>query len=345
MSIEPHRYADPATFHDEWSRLFDQRYFVGRATDLPAVDDYRAFTAGSRRITLRNTGQGVRAYSNVCLHRASLVDPEGCGHKPFRCGYHGWSYGADGALMQAPLSDPACIRRRQLLSYPIAEADGLLFAGFNGIAPEVSKVFNALAQVGAQITAPFYRGTLAHRANWKLLVENVLETYHLSFVHPLSFLPAGFTSTIEPAWDCDEYTCWTSLVPSTARDRRDAIRKLMPEAGHHYRHAYVFPNFFISNTNDLIGFMSSLTPLAHDRTELTWDLFELPALQALPDGVREFVRNEAIRFTTAALDEDKMLVESCQLGMASTVDAVQLQPLEARLQRFHGYYREAMGDV
>ncbi len=38
----------------------------------------------------------VRAFSNVCRHRAGPV-ARGAGHrKALMCGYHGWTYGLDG---------------------------------------------------------------------------------------------------------------------------------------------------------------------------------------------------------------------------------------------------------
>ena len=50
-------------------------------------------------VVVRGDGGKLRAFYNVCRHHAAAVVPEaqGCA-KNFRCPYHGWTYGNDGAL-------------------------------------------------------------------------------------------------------------------------------------------------------------------------------------------------------------------------------------------------------
>lgn len=342
MSIDRSAYSDPAVFGEEMSRIFGARAYVGSVFDLCETNDYRSLLIGGRAITIRNTGHGIHAFNNVCLHRNALIDPPGSGNRAFRCNYHGWSYGDDGALKHTPLTGDGAICERQLAGYPVAESNGLYFVGQRNV-PSVSDVALAFEETKSILAEPFSRGVLDHACNWKLLVENVLEGYHLSYVHKDTFVPAGFASTADYHYGMEGGVSWSVMTPKQADDRSQGYRRISPAASHHYDHAFVFPNFFLANSNGLVGFHSSLQPTSATTTRLEWCLFELPALAALATPIREHFRKDAISFANATLLEDKALVESCQLGLSSTGTACQFQPNEGRILHFHSMYSEWMG--
>ena len=347
MSIEPGDYTRQDVFDAELAHLYAARMYVGSVHDLPEIDTYLALSLGNTAFTMRHTTEGLRAFDNVCLHRCALIDPDGTGQRPFRCRYHAWAYAADGTLRSAPLVDETTIERRQLQQYPVALAGDHVFVGLSGAAPDINKVPHALEQIGVphENPPPFHRGELLQNCNWKLLVENNIESYHLSFVHPQSFIPAGFVSKSDYIWKDDAYTCWSSCMPTESTTKLPLLKRIAHDATHDFRHAYIFPNLFLTTTNQMVGFRSYMIPLDPAHTLFKWELFELPTLLALAAPLREHIRTEAIRFTATSLQEDKPLVEACQRGLASRHAALQLQPLEARIRRFHDYYREQMDHV
>lgn len=347
MSIDPGAYTRQDIFDAELDRLFRARMYAGSIHDFPEIDSYSALALGDLAITLRQTPEGIRAFDNVCLHRGALIDPEGAGTRPFRCRYHAWAYAPDGALRSTPLIENACIAKRQLQQYPVAVAGDLVFVGLSGAKPDVSRVAHALNQTGIpdENPSPFHRGELLQECNWKLLVENNIESYHLSFVHAQSFIPAGFVSKSDYAWEYDGYTCWSRCTPTAATTKLQAIQRVSRDASHDFRHTFVFPNLFLTATNRMVGFRSYMIPLEPSRTLFKWELFELPSLLALAGSVRAQIREEAIRFTETSLLEDKPMVEACQRGLSSRHARLQLQAQDARIQRFHDYYQEQMNYV
>lgn len=345
MPIDLSAYSERLAFDKEIASLFATRLFVGTAVSFPEIDCYRSLIIGDKVITIRRTKDGMKVFGNVCLHRSNIIDPLGEGKRHFSCGFHGWSYNADGELSLTPFTDKTRVKQSSLPTYPLAESSGLLFAGLSGAVPRIDKVSTALSKTRVTIGKTFHKEKILHHCNWKLLVENILESYHLNFVHRNTFLRSGFTSTSTHEWDADEYINLASITPLLATDKTSAIRRLARGATHSYRHAYVFPNLFISNTNDLIGFVSHIIPVDQATTLLTWELFELPELMALPDPIREHIRNEAIDFSRTTLAEDKSMVESCQIGISSSMRIMQLQPIEDRVQQFHDYYNRCMSDA
>ena len=317
MSIDRTAYSAPLVFDAEMAQLFANRMFVGSAFDLQALNDYRSVLFGNRAITVRHTPEGIRAFNNVCLHRNALIDPLGSGNRAFRCNYHGWSYGDDGALKSAPLADETAIRDRRLLSYPISESNGLYFLGQDA-QPDVSDIALAFDQTKTILAEPFARGVLEHSCNWKLMVENVLEGYHLSYVHKDTFVQAGFTSTANYSHGTKDGVSWSTMTPRSGdgRDKSSKYRRISPDASHHYNHA--------------------------THTRLEWALFERPALARLAPSIREHFRADAVAFANATLLEDKAQVESCQLGISSVGTPCQFQPNEGRIAHFHSMYSARM---
>src|SRR5699024_5745912 len=214
----------------------------------------------------------------------------------------------------------------------------MLFAGLNGKSPQVSEVGQLLKTLDISFEeAAFAEGELLHKCNWKLLVENVLEGYHVNFVHKDSFVPGGGSSTLAGETGLDSYTSWAKFYPDTPQITHSL--KYFPDAKHLYHHGFVFPNLFVANTNNLIGYAAYLLPISKHETLLKWQLFELPALRSLPSSVRQKIREDAVNIVKQTLLEDKEVVESCQLGLQAKGPEAQLQPQEFRIGHFHNLYR------
>lgn len=343
MSIRPEAYHSEEIFAREQERVFGGRLFVGSAWRFNAPDAYRAFAVSNRALVTRQTGGHFHTLENVCLHRGNLIHPMGYGEKPLRCGYHGWQYHADGALKHAPLSDPACVKRHQLKGYPTANVEGLLFADLQGRTLELDAVRRTLKHIGFALDAearPFHTTSLPHQANWKLLVENVLEAYHVSFSHGPTFVPQGYTSTTGYEWGQDGDCSWHFMTPKEGLDA--GMRRLIPEATRGYTHAWLAPNVFVAVTSGLIAYVGHFLPTSSGETLLEYELWETPLLMRQKKAIREFFKQNAIDFCASVLEEDRVLLETSQTGLKYAREPYQLQPIEARIGHFHQVYNEAM---
>ena len=343
MSIDPRAYHAPDVFSEEITRLFDERLFVGTESEFPEIDAYKTIQLDREPITVRRTAGGLRAFSNVCIHRNALIDPPGCGVRAFRCPYHAWAYGSDGTLTHAPKCDASHIKRSQLQTWEVSIQNGLVFIGRRR--PEIDEVSSIVRELNMEYAAPFHYSHLDHACNWKLLVENVLEGYHINAVHAQTFVPTGITSNSEYAWGAGQYTNYNTVIASGGNANTRRLQALVKGTRLQYAHAYVFPNMFVSNGNDHIGFIGHFIPTSPEHTRLEWCLFEQPLLRAQSEGVRKALRDAAIAFTMQTLSEDKAIVESCQVGIRSTQAGYTLQAkdnLEARVINFHSIYQRHM---
>ena len=190
-------YTSEGFFALEQRRLFPRTWTgVAFSSDVPAPGDaIPTSVAGVPIIVLRDGSGAVRAFHNVCRHRATLVLTEPCrGLRQLQCPYHAWTYGLDGALLATPFWDGTAKAEKQPVD-----------ARANGLVPVRTEVWNHVVFVNlAENAAPLeeYLGPMAaesshldlealecgHRArwefkaNWKLVMDN-WEVYHHVWVH------------------------------------------------------------------------------------------------------------------------------------------------------------------
>jgi phenylpropionate dioxygenase-like ring-hydroxylating dioxygenase large terminal subunit len=356
-------YTDPAVLDAERRQIFARRWvLIGRAAQLDAPGAYMVGdVAGESVIVVRQPDGTVRAMLNVCRHRGAriLLDRHGTCGRTIRCPYHSWSYGLDGSLLGAPNMRGAigdAQPRLGLQPVRVHEAHGCLWVNLDLDAPCFDE------DIGAQLRArlggdealagwELERLTSGHRivyavaANWKLIVENFMECYHCSSIHPelvsvvpefrdgiaSQALPVGHGSPLRD--DADGFTV-------DGRAGLPALPGLQERERRSYYAITLMPNSFVNLFDDHVV-LHRFTPVAVDRTEVVCEwLFAPEALAA----------HAAIEPTVALFDrvnrQDFEACERCQLGAASRVyehDNV-LVPVEHHLAAFHAEVRAALQD-
>jgi phenylpropionate dioxygenase-like ring-hydroxylating dioxygenase large terminal subunit len=205
-ALPPQHYTDPAFYAAEEATIFRKQWVpVARADELEKAGDYVAYDlAGAPIVVARWKDGGLRAMSATCLHRYMPV-VEGAGNRTsFQCPYHLWTYGLDGQLIGAPEMDRAeglSISDCRLPEIRVETWEGFVFVNLDASAPALAPQLATLTEklrtyrIGEMRTA----GTLEYESdwNWKIMVENFIESYHHIGVHPDTlqpFFPASGTS-------------------------------------------------------------------------------------------------------------------------------------------------------
>jgi phenylpropionate dioxygenase-like ring-hydroxylating dioxygenase large terminal subunit len=208
--VPARRYTDPARGRDELERIFRRVPLVlGFSCELSEPGAYRSIeAAGVPVLLVRAADGGVRAFLNVCSHRGAIVVPEGVGcAKRFTCPYHGWTYGADGALLGiANRSEFGEVdaSRLGLVPLPAGERAGLVFATLRPGAPLDLDSFlcgygEVLAHLGLEHCHVVGRQVVAG-PNWKVAYDGYLDFYHLPILHRESFGPSMPNRALYDAW-------------------------------------------------------------------------------------------------------------------------------------------------
>ena len=193
-SLDARYYTDPAIFAQEMKGLLARTWqFAGHASAVPNPGDYFAFQiAGESLFAIRGRDGVVRAFYNVCQHRAhELVSGTGS-TRVVVCPYHAWTYELTGELRAGPniKSVPGFDKSKICLTEVRCEDfNGFLFVNLDPDAAPMEEWFPGvraeLAEYVPQIAdlAPLEWVEIPEKCNWKVSVENYSECYHCPINH------------------------------------------------------------------------------------------------------------------------------------------------------------------
>jgi choline monooxygenase len=321
----------------------DRRLVFGRTWQLVARQDQLVEAgdhvvedvAGTPVLVLRGRDGALRAFPNVCRHRAGpLAHCSGKGLHTLRCKYHGWIYNQDGRLIGAPeMQDAAQFRVEDVRLPPLRVREwlGLVFLALSEAAPPFETVFGGIAERIAPIDLAGMR--FARRdvfevgCNWKVYVDNYLEGYHLPMVHP------GLSKVLDyRAYDTELFE-WHSLQHSPLRNNDGIYGD--GEAFYYF----VYPNLML---NVMPGRLQTnrILPLGPERCRVEFDYYYAQDAEALARIARDREFSDEIQH------EDIVICEAVQKGLASGFyDAGRLCPKrESGVWHFHECLRRAYSD-
>ncbi len=194
-NFSKHRYVDAGVMELEWQHVWRKSWLLaGLTSDVARPGDYFVFDLGREQVLVTHTSRGeVQGFYNVCQHRGNmLVADERGAAANFRCAYHAWTYNIDGELDAVPyqerFADGVPLAERALKKVATATWNGFVFVNLSGD-PEPLETF--LGGV-VDMLAPyrFDRMTLVAdqtvhlECNWKAVIDNFSELYHVDFLHP-----------------------------------------------------------------------------------------------------------------------------------------------------------------
>jgi len=262
--------------------------------------------AGKPVLIVRNGEGRLNGFFNICRHRAGpLATCDGKGAKRLRCAYHGWIYNLDGELRVAPeMQEAKGFTRDGIALYPVEvrEWRGLVFARAGSKGPDFDAVIGPLdrriAEAGLEAMVHHHAHVYEVACNWKVYVDNYLESYHVPSVHP----------ALNSLLDCTTYEVtlddWTSIQRSPVGDDTG------PYAAGDALYVFVWPNTML---NILPGRLQTnrVVPDGPDRCKVEFDFYYAPGVEA---------RAEADDvFSAEVQEEDRMICEQVQRALASGV--------------------------
>lgn len=322
-TIPSRLYTDPEVLEQERRRIFHRTWqLAGMARQVESPCSYfTAEVAGEPVVVVRGHDGELRAFHNVCRHRAGPVaEASGCANV-FRCAYHGWTYTLDGRLIGTPEVDGMEFFDRRTMPLVPARVDTwreFVFVCLDAEAPPLESFFEPVAHRAAKLSYPplefVERRDYVISCNWKVYVDNYLEGYHIPVAHPGLMREIDYlnyrTETFRFA--SQQHAPLRRAAEAEAPERVYAAEDGAGQA----LYFWVFPNLML---NYYPGNLSTnlVVPLAHDRTLTIFEWFIAPqADDAARSAQRESIR-KAVEFSDQVQQEDIRLCESVQKGLRS----------------------------
>lgn len=188
-------YIDPKFFALEQRYIFSKTWALAGLLEDLAAGDYLTVQAGLNNIIVLKDNDGqLSAFHNMCRHRGTqLLDGRGTAQKKLVCPYHDWTYDLSGNLLSLPKAkkefpdlDKGC--------HGLRKANVGIWRGMIWVNPDPQSVsiqqwFEPMEQhlgphhVEALIEHDNTVVTEEIAANWKVVVENYIDHYHLAHLH------------------------------------------------------------------------------------------------------------------------------------------------------------------
>lgn len=312
-------YFAPGIFEREKRAIFYRTWqYVCHQSRLDSPGSYCVRDIADQSVVvLRDRHGDIRAFHNVCQHRAHrLVEGAGKVGTAIVCPYHNWAYELSGELRHARHSEQVSHFDKKaicLQSVRVESLCGFLFVNLDESAPPLMQGLEALESEilalspGVEQLRLAYEREIPLAANWKNSVENYSECYHCPNQHP---------SLAKGSLDMNSYRIEIHERFHSHQSRgvgeNTAYQRSMETDGNEREFGswMVWPNFCLEVYPG--GYMNVFhhLPVAPERTvQLVEWYFE--------DIEPTSEQREAIEFVDVVRNEDIPLVESVQRGLHS----------------------------
>ena len=316
-SLDAALYRGMAQYERERESIFARSWLlIAHESQLPETGSYVATSvAGYPLIVVKGEGGKIRAFHNVCRHRAGPLAEDGEGRCAGQlvCRYHGWRYTLDGRLANARDFGPAEgfePRAYALFGIACETWRGFVFVNMNADAAPLAETIAPLdarvqrADIPLESFRFWRRQTHEIRCNWKTYVENYLEGYHLPLVHPgLNQQVAGESYAV----DVEPPSVFHWAPPRNANAPMSGLW------------AWLWPCHGVNVYRDGL-MMERMWPLDHERTVLDYAYF-------FPEHVAEADRERPMASSDVITVEDAKITEAVQRNLnAGIYSAGRLSP-------------------
>jgi len=345
-------YASPDILAREQERIFLTRWLcVGRVEELPEVGDYLTMRIANQPIiVVRDGAERILALRNRCVHRGVEVAYGQGNAREFTCPYHAWTFDLAGHLTGAGYMKGAEWDRdtAHLPAVRLETWRGWMFVNFDADAAPLAEWMRAF-----EAPLAYYRSDEAVlgdklvvevKTNWKFVVENLLDVYHVGTLHANTF--GKFMRLLRDDLPFD-------ALPNGGLSLRFGSRPMSADGSQSFpilpwlendlgfaAKANIFPNMNLSIRADSMR-MWVMWPLAVDRTQIISYLLVSKDAAAQPDYP---ARLEAYRdYMRSIVAEDRTAVESLQRNAtAADFTPGPMSHLEAPIHHVLNHYLDAM---
>jgi choline monooxygenase len=348
-------YLDPIRFTTELEMLrsFPSVYLPSAA--IPNAGDHaERVTFGVPLFAVRGRDGRARVFRNSCRHRGTaLVEGPGCAHA-LVCRYHGWTYRLDGSLSHVPHAEAfpdLDMSTRGLVEVDSHEVDGLIVIG--PLQPPTSQQQADAAMAALADGSPWHEKLLpadrlftvrpAVRAmNWKVLVEQFLEGYHIRTTHKDTFYPIQYDDlNVIEAFGPNTRITFPYQNIERLRDRPESTWNVAHRVTYVY---HLFPNVMVATFPNQV-LVITIDPIDIDHTTVTIYAMVTPEVakhvSANPEdaaGARNLLNEGGV--------EDNEMSEGVQRGLHAGANTfVEFGRHESAIGRFHANLDERLAST
>jgi phenylpropionate dioxygenase-like ring-hydroxylating dioxygenase large terminal subunit len=353
--IPPSGYTTESIFKKEQQSIFRSMWqCVGFIDDLQQHNDFVTRFVGGRPVVIQNFKGELRAFDNICRHRHSIIQCDVKGNRSLTCPYHGWTYDDRGVARGIPnkdnfesssIDDPVNITLRH---YRVETSGKFVFISLDDNARSLASFLGESDAFLRDISSSFGKRIdefeLLEKTNWKIVIENTLDFYHVNSVHRDSLAKIMVREEQKVLQDPHSHTI-ISLSAQNDR-RRQKLNSLLAERPckfEGYVHHLIFPNLTIATTQGMSFSVQLFEPISPGVTRFTTSVFAID-YENCPSAVAEALARQVAEYNRQVFVEDQVICEAVQQGLERSDDSHPglLNGCESRILGFQRAYNAMM---
>lgn len=350
-NIPAYHYYDDEIFLNENNKVFSKIWnFVGFKFDFLNDNDFVTIKIAGTPIVVQNLRGTIKCFLNVCSHRFSIIQEQDSGNRPLMCPYHGWAYDKDGipsGIPKKPLfkkftKDELC--EMKLKEFNVSFCGNMCFVSINkdtkSLKDFLGGFYEELKIMSLSLGSRIDVNAMEIKANWKVIVENTLEGYHVDLIHSetiAKLAPSGLDFTFEN----NNSIFTTDLNIEKEKGGYKKINTYFFPRSYDiegYRHLFVFPNLLISSTHGVSFNYSLIEPVTPDVSKFSSQVFIAKTDNEKESIVIKAFEESLINFNRKVFDEDKEICQLVQKGVRHTTLSGKLSDEEERVHHFQRNY-------
>lgn len=355
--IPPQEYCSKAILQSEYDKIFKNTWnYIGTTDDFQNQNDFITTTIDDLPIVVQNLKGEIKVFKNICSHRHSIIQTEVKGNRMLMCPYHGWAYNEKGipkGIPKKPLfkfsdEELECLKLRE---YKLEICGKLVFININKDSVSLKeylglKVFEEVENISNSFGELVDTNEMVIDANWKILVENTLESYHVNLIHTNTFLKLG-ASGMDFEFHGD-HSAWNASLKVAENDgKQEKVHKPYQNRSYKingYKHIVLFPNVLISTTYGISFNLSVISPINENSSLFRSFVFitKVENQNESKNALERMYVNSLIEFNREVFSEDKIICEKVQLGVKNSHYTGELSDEEERVCEFQKAYRKYM---
>ncbi|MGB8791379.1 MAG: aromatic ring-hydroxylating dioxygenase subunit alpha [Mycobacterium sp.] len=342
-------YLEPTRFADELRLLRSlPSVFIPSAAIPYRGDHVERVCFGTPLFAVRGNDGRARVFRNACRHRGMpLVDGTGCS-RALVCRYHGWTYRLDGPLAHVPHANAfpdLNMSARGLVEVTSIEADGLIVIG--ALEPDAAQ--SSLRGCAEEAMAALSDGSpwrdkllpaerlvgensVLLQINWKVLVEQFLEGYHIRSTHHETFFPLQYDDlNVVEMFGPNSRITFPFRNIERLRNRPESMWTIERRATFVYQ---LFPNVMLATFPDQV-IVVVVDPIDVDHSRITSYNVAKPEVAEAVTGAAGDAGTAPSLLTRGALEDNEMSA-GVQRGLhAGANEFVEFGRHESAIGHFH----------
>lgn len=236
-------------------RFLWQRYWhlICHKSEVEKARDFVRVQTFAGDVVAVNNGTEVQVFDNLCPHRGAQIFDQNFGNRPFVCPYHGWSFANSKIRIADKEQFDHCLNKKLTInSYKTCWVGNFLFfaidpiheihAQLGGLEKDIEKISESIS----------YRhdcNAYKYDSIWQIAVENALEPYHVSAIHPQSLARLKLGQG-ENRYYGSNSAWFTEVGDTRTTSRLNRLSRMFDLSYQHkgYVNIYLFPFSMISST-------------------------------------------------------------------------------------------------